>query len=258
MKIYSWNMYCNNRKLDRAFEYVKNLDFDILCLQEVPESFLERLKTLPQHIAYGVDIIRLFPRRAEMNYVVVLSKHPILSSERIPFPDSGRRPLRQRFFVWSMRPFGWSQSTGRGSLYADIDAGSAGRFRVFSLHLNLAGPSRRARELAIVSAHLPRGYSAIVCGDFNVIEDRALKIVHWLLGSPVEESFPWRNERRALEALFDSLGFQNPLRGRVTHSFSGSQLDHILVPAHVPVSVSDVSAETHGSDHSPISVELKH
>ncbi len=258
MKIYSWNMFCNNPTPERAFRYIEELDFDILCLQEVPEQFLDRLKTLPYEIAYGIDIVQVISRRqVNRNYVVILSKYPILSSEQIPFPDNAHRPLRQRFFVWSMRPIGMSQSAGRGSLYADIDAGDMGTFRVFSLHLNLAGPSRRARELSIVAKHLPKGYSAIVCGDFNVIEDRALKIVSWLLGSPISESLPWISERKSMEAFFNSMGLKNPLRGKVTHFFSGSQLDHILVPSEAPIAKTHVSTRGYGSDHRPIAIEYR-
>ena len=40
MKIYSWNMLFRNTDLDRAFSFIKSLDFDVFCLQEVPEKNL--------------------------------------------------------------------------------------------------------------------------------------------------------------------------------------------------------------------------
>jgi endonuclease/exonuclease/phosphatase family metal-dependent hydrolase len=257
MKIYSWNMYCYNRKLDRAFSYIQNLDFDVLCLQEVKEEFLERLKTLPYPLVSGVDIIKIpSRRRKQVLYTVIVSKYPILNSQRLSFPESPR-PLRMRLFLLAMKPFGWVHAMDRGSIFADIDAGREGRFRIFSLHLNLAGPSYRARELSIVEKYVPEGHSAILAGDFNIVEHWFFKFVSWLLGSPISEAVPSFDERSFVEAFFESLGFQNPLRGTVTHPFSRSQLDHILVPQRCAVTDFGVVKKSYGSDHRPVYIQVK-
>ncbi len=77
-------MFYRNREQDRAFEFIAKSDFDIFCLQEVPEIFLARLKTLPYHIAYRLDVERLLVKRVEQNYVVTLSKHSIATQNRLP------------------------------------------------------------------------------------------------------------------------------------------------------------------------------
>ncbi len=67
---------------------------------------------------------------------------------------------------------------------------------------------------------------------------------------------PWHRERKQAEARFRDVRLKNPLRGRVTHGFSRSQLDHILVPEDVKVLRAEVVRKTYGSDHHPVLVEV--
>ncbi len=255
MKIYSWNVFWSNRKFDRVLEYLADLDFDVLCLQEVPESFLVRLKTLPYEVAEEVEIIRhLDGGRDERIFSVILSRHPIRASGRIEFTQFPR-PVRTRIFIELMRPLGWSKNSGRGALYADIDVQGA-HTRIFSVHLSLSAPFRRAEEFAAVVRFLPPGLPAVVCGDFNVIEDPFFKPLNWVLGSPLREALPWHDERGPFEGWFGSLGLKNPLLGQITHPFSRSQLDHILVSKSVRVLAAGAITERFGSDHRLIFVEI--
>ena len=114
-------MLFRNRELNRAFTFISESDFDIFCLQEVPEEFLKRLQTLPCSIAYRSDVERLFAHGIERNFIVILSKHPITAQGEIPFPDYWHLlPLRTRIFVRLMWPFYFSKIRNRGGLYADI------------------------------------------------------------------------------------------------------------------------------------------
>ena len=104
MKIYSWNVYYHSKTPEKQFEYIKNLDLDILCLQEVPEGLLERFKTLPYHIASGIDIA-YFSKKKEGNiYTVILSRYPIHASGEIVFP-SVTLPSRAKLLL-RIRPDG--------------------------------------------------------------------------------------------------------------------------------------------------------
>ena len=55
--------------------------------------------------------------------------------------------------------------------------------------------------------------------------------------------------------MIDAAGFKNPLRGKITHRISRSQLDHILVSSDFSVQNAEVIPDPHGSDHNPITVE---
>ncbi|MBI2610313.1 endonuclease/exonuclease/phosphatase family protein [Candidatus Kaiserbacteria bacterium] len=255
MKIYSWNIFFRNGKLERAFEFIKNLDFDVLCLQEVPDEFLYRLQKLPVNIAFAPDVDRVYPDRIERNYLVILGRHPIVSHSKFAL-EMPYQPLRTRFFVQAMRPIHWSRVRNRHGFFADIEIdGFSNPVRVFCLHLTLAHPEARRREFETAmreyNPHLP----TLVCGDFNILDTPFVAPFNWLLGGRVSDALRYQRERIEFEKRIAALGLVNPLSGQRTHLIS-RQLDHILISKHLSVESSRVVAERHGSDHYPIHVEL--
>lgn len=256
MKIYSWNMLYKNPDLDRAFSFIQGLDFDVLCLQEVPEEFLARLERLPTHLAYALD-----SERAEANtnisiYCVILSPHPVLASGSIEIPVAPQS-WQTRLFMWLMHPLGWRRIVKKGNVFADIDMPSLGRVRLFSLHLTLATPAGRLREFGIAMDHRDPATRSIVCGDFNVLEHARVTLLNWLLGGRPRDIFAWYRERAVIEKRFGEFALQNPLRGKPTQTISHSQLDHILVPNTLRVSKAEVLPDRAGSDHHPIFIECE-
>jgi len=238
-------------------KFIDNLDFDVLCLQEVTPELLAYIKKMPFHLTYHVDVIRLMSdKRQEKNYVAILSKHSIANQGTLQFFDFGF-PLHTRLFIGFMRMFQWSFVTERGAVYADIDLGNGVLTRIFSVHLTLWGPHNRAQEFEAVVGHIQPELPAIVCGDFNVIEYGPMKILNWLLGAPLSQAVPWYPERDLFEERFEGVKLKNPLKGKVTHNFSRSQLDHILLSDGVKACRAWVHPELHGSDHNPVGVEIE-
>jgi endonuclease/exonuclease/phosphatase family metal-dependent hydrolase len=255
MKIYSWNMLFRNKELDRAFDFISHSDFDVFCLQEVPTTFLERLKTLPYHMSYRIDVERIFPSGDLPNYVVILSKHAITSQGEIPFPDYWHLlPFRTRLFVLLMRPWGFSKIRNRGGMHVDIMIGEQ-RTRVFNLHLILAHPAWRLSEFEKAMAERDPTLPTIVCGDFNILESPHITPLNWLFGGKVRDVLHKR-ERMHIEKRFVEHALTNALRGNMTHPISRSQLDHILVSHQFSVENAKVIADSTGSDHHPIFVEV--
>ena len=248
-------MLFRNRELDRAFEFIARSDFDIFCLQEVPETFLARLRALPYHLAEAVDVDRLFAK-TNRNHLVILSRHPIAASASLPWPDYWPLlPLRTKLFVRCMRPLYWSMIRNRNGLYADIQAPGSS-LRVFNLHTALTRPDLRIREFERIMTERDPSRPTIVCGDFNTIESPKMSILNWFVGGGAADALFYRRERNALEKRFAEHALSNPLRGKVTHNFSGSQLDHILVPHSFSVKNAGVLPDSVGSDHHPIRVEI--
>ncbi|MFA6408299.1 MAG: endonuclease/exonuclease/phosphatase family protein [Candidatus Paceibacterota bacterium] len=258
MKIYSWNMLWSNRKLDRAFEFISKSDFDIFCLQEVPEEFLARLQTIQCHISYRTEVFRLFSSGTIQNFVVILSKHPILAEGDIPFPEYWHMlPLRTRLFVRLMRPFGFSKIRNRGAVFADISIPNMqNAIRIYNLHLILAQPAWRLREFEQAMAECDPKRPTIICGDFNILEKPHITPLNWVLGGRVTDALHWSRERTTIEKRFVEHELSNPLRGKVTHPFSHSQLDHILVSHSFSIKNAEVIPSRLGSDHHPILVEV--
>lgn len=254
-------MLFRNNKLDEALRWIEKLDFDVLCLQEVPEAFLEKLRSLPWHLAVASEGDRLLSKKTVRAYAVIVSKNPIAAHGEIALPDIPT-PLLTRLFIRLMRPFHFCRVTDRHAVYADIatphrtEASQTPEpLRVISVHLSLSFPEQRARELALVlQTALP--HHTIVCGDFNIIESPKVSLLNWLMGGSFRDILAYMTERAAAEAAFAEHGLKNPLRDQLTHPFALSQLDHILVPTDFAVKRSGVSAHLHGSDHRPIFVQL--
>ena len=256
MIVYSWNMLYRNRELDRAFAFIKNSDFDIFCLQEVPEDFLTRLQTLPYSIAFRSERELLYSWGSVHNYVVTLSRHPIVSQGEILFPEYwSALPLRTRLFVKLMPSQFFTKIRNRGGFYADIKMGEHS-MRVFNLHLILAQPAWRLREFELAMTERDPSKPTIVCGDLNTIEAPHISILNWLLGGKVSDAFLHRRERANIERRFVEYELINTLAGSITHQLSRSQLDHILVSNSFSIQHASVLPDRVGSDHHPIRAEV--
>lgn len=241
--------------MERAFDFISKSDFDLFCLQEVPDKFLGRLRSLPYRLVETVDANHLF-RVPSTHRVVILSRYEIIQSKRIPFPDYWPElPWRAKALVWLLSPLGWSKRTNRAALFADIVT-PEGKMRVFNLHLVLATPEKRLREFEQALAERDTSLPTIVCGDFNTIEAPHVSLLSWLLGGTPTDTLLYRQERTHIEACFVEHELTNPLRGKVTHSFGGSQFDHILVSNSFLIQNAEVLPERYGSDHHPIRVKV--
>lgn len=250
-------MLYRNRELDRAFEFIKDSNFDIFCLQEVPENFLARLKTLPYHIASRTDVEKFVGSNIVPMYNVILSKHSIETQGEIPFPDYWHLlPLRTRLFVHLMPNRFFAKIRNRGGLYADVTIGKS-TTRIFNLHLILAHPTWRLKEFETVMAERDPSLPTIVCGDFNTIEAPHISILNWILGGKVSDAFLHRRERTNIQGRFIEHELVNALKGSITHQLSRSQLDHILVSHTFTIKNASVLPDRIGSDHHPISVEVE-
>ena len=255
MKIYSWNMLFHNAEPDRAFEFIAKSDFDIFCLQEVPQAFLDRLLALPCYHAYTIDVERLHGSEFVPIYLVILSKYPISNETLISFPDYWPNLLvRTSIFVHLMRPFHFTRIRNRSGLSVDI-ALPSGITHLFNLHLILAHPELRLREFEKMMSNRNASRAAIICGDFNILEARSITILNWLLGGTLHDVLFHKRERTLIEKRFVAYELRNPLRGSVTHPLSRSQLDHILVSHSFSIKFASVLPDRVGSDHHPIFVE---
>lgn len=257
MKIYSWNVLFNNPQTERVFAFIRDSEWDIFCLQEVSVALLEKLKMLPINLEYRTDAEKLLSSGTVSLYTVTLSRFPIVHRGEIPFPEYTKLwGWRTRLFVALMRPFHFSRLRNRGGLFIDIKVG-AKSMRVFNLHLILAQPAWRLEEFERAMAERDPEQATIVCGDFNIVESPLLTPLNWLFGGRVSEMLRYRQERTHIEQRFLSHELLNPLCGKITHPFSFSQLDHILVSKSFSIKNATVIKERVGSDHRAIRVEVE-
>ena len=261
MKIYSWNVLRSNRKLEELCVFIEDLDFDVLCLQEVTEEMLTKFKEMPFEIVYHIDrfahVVTLRKKEyIEVNYAVILSRHPILSHTKIQFPKLSRTFTSRTFEYFMSRIGKWESVSNLGAVCADIKINGI-VIRVFSVHLALWNPQTRSNEFAELMKSVSTDSPTIVAGDLNILEYGPIKILNWVLGGSLKEGMPWYSERDLMEIEFKKYRLSNPLLGKITHKFSASQLDHILVTSELNVKSAWVVPNSHGSDHQPIGIEVE-
>ena len=251
-------MWCWNRDPKGAFEFIERLEFDVLCLQEVTEEALHKLKSLPYALHYAPEVDRIFKGTRETHYVAILSRYPMSRMGVIDLPDwSGARPLRSRLFARFMMILGyWTHDAGnRHAIYADVE-GPRGLIRVFNLHLVLMSPYHRLIELETSLGERLSELPTIVTGDFNIIESPKVTILNWILGGKFTDALFYSRERMVVEERFAEYELTNALRGQTTHPFSRSQLDHILVSKSFHIKNAHVVPDSFGSDHHPIFADI--
>lgn len=249
-------MLYRNKELDRAFEFISHTDFDLFCLQEVPEEMLARLKTLPHSLVSRIDTEKVFPSRTITMHNVILSKRQITAQGEIPFPEYWHLlPWHTLLFVRLMPSRFFSKIRNRRGLFADI-LRDGRLLRVFNLHLTIAQPALRLKEFERAMMEHDTSRETIVCGDFNTLEKPHITPLNWLLGGRVTDALLYRRERMTIEKRFVAHELQNPLYGGITHTISQSQLDHILVSRSFSIKNAEIIPDRTGSDHHPIFVEI--
>ena len=189
-------------------------------------------------------------------YHVILSKYPIIAHGTISFKNPEQSVSRRaRLFTLLMRPFYFSFVQNRNGLYADVIRDGK-TVRIFSLHLALTHPAERLQEFEHAMLLHDTAKPTIVCGDFNILEKPHITPLNWLLGGKMNEVFFYKRERMRIEKHFVEHSLQNPLREKMTHALSRSQLDHILVSNSFSIEKASVLPGAYGSDHQPIRVEI--
>ena len=260
----SFNMLNANQYLDKVLDFLCTLhdrNWNIItCLQEVPKWFLLSLEEISECCAtHGIEVTHA-TKECVSDYLVILSRHPIIGHKRIALPELAPPKLRARCFtactgIGDQR----GKDTNRGFTYSDLDIDGV-LLRVFNAHLPLATPAERMRDLHLIAEHSVPNRKSIICGDFNTLGNPALKALNFALGGPFITATPWYSERAEIERYCAQHRLSDPLAGKITFRkgpLRDGPLDHILVPNDLNVVCARVSKDRRGSDHYPVSVMVE-
>jgi endonuclease/exonuclease/phosphatase family metal-dependent hydrolase len=210
---------------DRIFRVLKELDADIIALQEVSHRHIEGTdgdqfayfcKRTGMHGVPGLNL--LYDRRRFGN--ALLSRWPVTAIRRIDLSVYGREP--------------------RGAIDVEIDVDGQ-RLRAIATHLGL-GPGERRRQVERISHALNDGADlpTLIMGDFNIF-GRQRRLLH-KLGAPIARkdcpaSFPARMPLLGLDRIWTRPGMlmQSLAVHRTTLSAVAS--DHLPVVARIALGI---------------------
>ena len=211
------------RRPRRIIEVIRELDADILALQEADQRLGPRVAALPrelllQHTGYEVVPVATSHRRLGWHGNALLVKRPIevLSAARLHIPR--------------LEP--------RGAVMAELAVGGR-RLRVVAAHLSLLRRLRR-RQIVAVGAYLTRlgpAVPTILLGDFN----------------------EWRPAAQVLELLPADFEVQTPGRS-FPAALPRLGLDHIVTGPGLRVRAAGVHRSKRAriaSDHLPVWAEIE-
>lgn len=260
IKIITWNMLFKNKELDRAYEFLLKENADIICIQETPKKFLEMLKKTNYNIFYGINTTikpNMITKGKEKLYNVILSKHEIINSKEYLIINNLKNKLRTNIFITFMIPFGWEHTNPKSnSIYTDIKVNNK-IIRVSCTKLKLvSGVSERLKQFNIVLSNTSKKHRNIICGDFNIVENKLIKPFTWFIGSTFKEIF-LQSERKIFQEKFRKFNLKNPFLGNTTIPAMKNQSDHILVPENMRVISKKVCIDSYGSDHYPLILEVE-
>jgi endonuclease/exonuclease/phosphatase family metal-dependent hydrolase len=240
MKIISWNIYKDNRRVVDAISFLKKQNADVLCLQEFPVGEVDLLQRLGMHLLVEDHLMeyRNEWKDGEKLKLVIASKYPFHAFKTIPHTrkHSSSTHVDRRYTHFKANSF-----------YADINTGG-GVFRVFNAHFKcVASPRHRLAQFKDIISNLSSDRHNIICGDFNTFGRPLLNIFIWkYFGySPDEIGI---NERKILSLT-------NPFHKTVTFLKFPVQLDYILLPVGLPV-LKKRRLRSVGSDHFPLTIEV--
>ncbi len=239
-----------NKKLRRLLDFIYKQDPDVVCLQELPESFAEQIRDEGEyHVEYTYDFVTESPHAGAT--ICTLSKKSPVRSTEISYFEKGYSTLMDTLIYKKLR-----KTTELHK--AVLTEFQESNIVVINARLSCAiGTCDRLEQFENILKTLDKTKINILCGDFNIMDSRLFNILTgW--GRGFRKPDYLTNERKTFDKLCEEYGFVNVFKGQSTHMlrYPMKQLDHILVPKGVSVSESFISRFRNGSDHKMLVVSL--
>ncbi len=245
MKIVTWNVHRGNRSIKSLFNYIAELEPDVICLQEVHEQHIDTIgDTFPN---YKAMLARQFFLKSDCKrsiklYNVTLSRLLVLEHAEVAHNWSGYSlpPRYRRNYSSLDLHFGQT----------DLVFGGADNYRVFNTHFECIAPPRlRLNRLQQVNSLFRTNSQNIIAGDFNTF----LNPLYSFFTAPLYGNYTRGDfltiERKAFTREFKRMNLVNHFSGQHTFVYFPGQYDYILAPPDLEILESSRLKYRHGSDH---------
>jgi len=241
MNIFSWNVSRNNSN-GSMYDLLSSDEYDVICLQEVNEAFLNELQErLCDYSIHVANETLTTASKVHRLYLVTLTKPKIIFSKSIDHES-----CKTAFYRLTKREISIQYS------FVDICLENV-EYRIFNSHLQcVAPPNVREKQFLQMKGDFREDRHNIICGDLNTFHKPFLFFIGPVLSYTRKDYLI--NESR----LYNDLsGLKNPLNKKHTSVYMSGQLDYILLPEYFEVQESKVMKSLKkGSDHYPVSVKF--
>jgi endonuclease/exonuclease/phosphatase family metal-dependent hydrolase len=253
MKVISYNIYRHNKKLKKVFNFLQNSQADIICLQEVPKIFLEKLQSYnptKYYINHSSEYFTKSNKTHSLLYNVILSKSKPDKIKEIPQLEDDKFSI---YYRWINK---YDKLDIKG-IYIDITTNNNQKFRIFNSHLEcVASPNFRINHFKNLYTHKSGARKNIFVGDYNVFSNPIISLFIGLFSNYNSKDYTI-TEKNQFKKLFDSLHLRNIFHKKRTFKTFPIQTDFIVVDKDINFKIQIVhKSELNGSDHFPISVEI--
>jgi endonuclease/exonuclease/phosphatase family metal-dependent hydrolase len=255
MKVISYNIYRHNKQLNNIFNFLQNSSADIISLQEVPKIFLDKLQTdnpNKYYIYYSTEyFIKLNKNKSILLYNVILSKSKPDKVKEIPHLEHQKFPIYYRLIN------NYNKLDIKG-IYIDITNKKNEKYRIFNSHLEcVASPNFRINQFKNLYTHKALNRKNIFTGDYNVFASPVISIFIGIFSGYKPKDYTII-EKNQFKKLFETLNLKNIFHKKRTFKTFPFQTDFIVTDKEIKFDKPIVhKTELNGSDHFPISVELK-
>ena len=259
LKLISYNVcqYGGNYKYEQGFEkvyeYLKEQDADIVCLQEDVDTWRRYVKQWYDKIYQYNDTTIFNPNDASKNGVGIHTRYPIIKKERILYESSANGSVayylkkgKDTILVINNHLEGTHLSDEDRDKYKQMISGkmkkdTAKAETLFLIEKLGKYAAKRAPEAEAVHKYIEehRQYPIIVCGDFN--------------DNPI--SYSRRTIAQGLKDCYQETGMGIGLSYNQKGFFV--RIDHILVSDHFEPFNCQIDSKMDASDHYPIICTLK-
>ncbi len=244
MKIVTWNVYKDNKTIEQAAQKVKDVDADVVCLQEVPR---DKIGLFTEHYPYHASAMETWTERKSGDEIsilnLILSKHE-LHDIAIEDISLGAIYSTTKYTKFSSE-FISASFTHHGTEY-----------QICNAHLRcVAPPSVRIKQLNQILELLDESKEQIICGDLNTFSWPLINLMVWKRYKYTLKEL-MTNGRRLFGKIFNEHGLQNPHIGSWTWKYFPVQYDYILVDKDIQVTGAYKDRKLAGSDHFMLIADL--